>query len=260
MQTVEINLSNDRPPLSVNAVREYNKVTEYLSVNPKRRHYHYNHKELEHTASVLKFTLEKEVNRLEKEVLDRILFSAFISKISDFIIKEKTLVPIPKYSGGSVSGDFALFSDIFGDLLPECRTDYNNAKIRMNFTTHSSSQYKQAYFSCSAFSQHTDLTGIYSLYKVEGEKVTFVSYNKRAEMYNNLFDRNFIANPGNIPTPVAKDLHLEIRDVEDALLACEVMRRHNPYRNTLVKKLKHFFKSYRWRGDDVFKTRLNALI
>ena len=259
MQLIEVLFDRPREELDVNVIQKYNDVCHYLSVKPSRRQYYSGHKELEHTAPLLKFSLEKEMRRIELEVVDRLLFASFISGIDSIIIDEKKVTQLPAHADVPLRGDELLFCNTVGTTLPYLALDWNGTKCNLHFSTYRSA-YPSCYFSHATLPNDTSLKGVYVIHSVKSDRVVFKAYTKRLEMYENLYDRNWVVSPGIPPQPLKANITHQIDDAFVAIGACKEMRRDSPYRKTLLQKLKNFDRNYRWRGSEHFKSQLKELI
>jgi hypothetical protein len=259
MSIVKLDWSKNRnEPLSNEVVRNYNTVEQYLSAKPQSRQYMRNHETLKSTASVVRFTLQKEVPKVEAEILDRVLFAAFLSNMSDIIITGKEITYIPKHVGIPLEGDTTNFCHFLTKFIPSMGVDWNGNATSIMFRS-----YRSGFPSLSLYSdiltESSELKGIYSLSRTTDNEITFKSFTNRKDMYQAIFDKGLAALPGTVPKPVLMNLEKEISDAKDAIYAVKGMCRTSSYRRKMVSLLRRLCRTYRWKGDESLRKDIQEL-
>ena len=261
MIQVKIDLNKSREPFSHTNIKEYNEVIDYLSTREGRRQYHHKYQQYKETASVIKFTLEKEVRKQETEVLDRLLFSAFISGVNNVIIREHNVIPVPKGVSDELIYDDKALEEVYGNLLPHLIQDYQGNKIKNVYQSWSrSTSYKSLYAYTNILPTDTEFKGLYCFQSVRDDVATFIGYTKRAEIYKALFDRGFVTDVSSVPQPLKVSVALDVREAMIAVDAAKTMSRGSIYRKAIISKLKQFTKNYRWQNDESLRNEVKKLI
>lgn len=261
MIQVQVNLNKEREPLSHSNIKEYNEVVDYLATKESRRQYHHNHQRYKETASVIKFTLEKEVRKQEVEVLDRLLFSAFISGVNNVIVRDHNFIPVPKSSSNELIYDDTSLEEVYGTLLPHLVQDYQGQRIKNVYQDWKrSNTYKSLYAYTRILPIDTDFKGLYCFQSVKNDVVTFIGYTKRNEIYKALFDRGFVTDVSSVPQPLKISVSYDVREAMLAVDAAKTMSRGSIYRKAIVSKLKQFVRNYRWQSDECLRDEIKKLI